>query len=168
MLRPGGAGARLPAKHQAERPAAGRGSGETPRYNLQSPVPGFPDTDGEEGLPSWKVSGFNRFYHFPQLRPQLRTDYRFPTVPRQGTPPTAQFRCSVPREASPQLGSGEFVRSDWEKPSLWQGGVAASPTSCEAEEAAGALIDKSARLIVPIQPIEMTVAKSTETYPGVW
>lgn len=98
MLRPGGAGARPPAKHQAERPAAGRRSGETLRYNLQSPGPGFPDTDSEEWLPSWKVSGFNRFYHFPPLRPQLRTDYRFPTVPRPGTPPNR----SVSLQLSPR------------------------------------------------------------------
>lgn len=124
MLRPGGAGARPPAKHQAERPAAGRRSGETLRYNLQSPGPGFPDADSEEWLPSWKVSGFNRFYHFPQLRPQLRTDYRFPTVPRPGTPPTAHF--SLLQEASPQLGSGEFVLPACRKPSHWQGGIAVS------------------------------------------
>lgn len=126
MLRPGGAGARPPAKHQAERPAAGRRSGETLRYNLQSPGPGFPDTDSEEWLPSWKVSGFNRFYHFPPLRPQLRTDYRFPTVPRPGTPPTAQSHFSFLLEASPQLGSGEFVRSACRKPCHWQGGIAVS------------------------------------------
>lgn len=148
MLRPDGAGARLPAKHQALRPAV-RGSGETPRYNLQSPVPGFPDTDSEDWLPSWKVSGFNRFYHFPPLRPHLRTDYWFPTVPRPGTPPTAQFHCCIRQEASPSLGSGEFVKPDYRKPSHWQGVMAAaSSTSCEAEQVAGALKDRSTHLIV--------------------
>lgn len=108
MLRPGGAGARLPAKHQAERPAAGRRSGETLRYNLQSPRPGFPDTDSEEWLPSWKVSGFNRFYHFPHSGPISGLITGFPLFLRQAHPQLLRFTSAFYKRQAPNLGPGSL------------------------------------------------------------
>lgn len=168
MLRPGGAGARLPAKHQAERPA-GRGSGETLRYNLQSLAPGFPDTDSEDWLPSWKVSGFNRFYHFPPLRPHLRTDYWFPTVPPPGTPQLLSFTAAFCKRQALHLGPESLInqtagshpigRERWHYP----------PPLMKLSRQLGALKDRSTHLIVPTQSIvtDSSQDQNSERHPEV-
>lgn len=50
------------------------------------PGPGSQAETMRSGLPSWKVSGYNRFHHFPHLRPIPGLGYPLYAAPQPGTP----------------------------------------------------------------------------------
>jgi hypothetical protein len=78
-----------PSTRQSARPAAGQG--RLSEVHSPESQARFPDTDSEEWLPSCKVSGFNRFHHFPHSGPIPWPDCPFPTVPQPDTPQLPSF-----------------------------------------------------------------------------
>lgn len=57
----------VPGCRPSARPPVWR---DSPRYTLSRvPGPGSQTETMRSSLPSWKVSGYNRFHHFPPLRP---------------------------------------------------------------------------------------------------
>lgn len=122
---------------------AGRRSGEALR-GILSRVPG-PHSQTEtvrSGLPSWKVSGFNWFHHFPPLRPHPLAWLPASHCTSARHPPTAQFHCSTLKIFSlglqgttPNSGlkQNQFVKQGCPKLSHPQGETVASPYFTEHE-----------------------------------
>lgn len=83
----------VPGCRLSARLAAGLGS--LSEVHSGVPDPGSQTETVRSGLPSWKVSGFNWFHHFPPLRPHPLAWLPVSHCTLARHPPTARFHCST-------------------------------------------------------------------------